>query len=103
MARVQRKPFNDAPLIPWMIPPDDFERRATLLFDCLLRASLVHESIYTTDDGVCTAIWGPPGGWIFTEEQMAMMAEPFAEAAGEWVNRALGVLIELAEVHPSEP
>ena len=32
-----------------------------------------------------------------------MMAEPFAEAAGEWVNRALGVLIELAEVHPSEP
>ena len=95
--------FTDDPLITWMIPPDDFEGRATLLFDCLLRASLVHESIYTTDDGACTAIWAPPGRWTFTEEQMAMMAEPFARAAGEWVDRALGVLIELAEVHPSEP
>jgi GNAT superfamily N-acetyltransferase len=95
--------FEDDPLITWMLPPDDFDRRATLLFDCMIRASMIHESIYTTDDGVCTAVWAPPGHWAFSEEQFAMMAEPFAEAAGERVDRALGVLIELAEVHPSEP
>jgi hypothetical protein len=31
-----------------------------------------------------------------------MMAEPFAEAAGERVERALGVLIEMPEVQPTE-
>jgi GNAT superfamily N-acetyltransferase len=103
VAHVQMRAFEDDPLITWMLPPDDFDRRATLLFDCMIRASMIHESIYTTDDGVCTAVWAPPGHWAFSEEQFAMMAEPFAEAAGERVDRALGVLIELAEVHPSEP
>ena len=32
-----------------------------------------------------------------------MMAEPFAEAAGERVDRALSFFVEMAEVHPSEP
>ena len=64
---------------------------------------MIHESIYTTDDGVCTAVWAPPGAWAFTEEQIAMMAQPFAEAAGERVGRALSVFVELAAVHPSEP
>ncbi len=96
--------FEEDPLITWMLPPDDFERRATLLFDCMIRASLINESIYTTDDGVCTAVWAPPPeAWPFSEKQIGMMAEPFAEAAGERVDLALGVFIEMAEVHPSEP
>jgi ribosomal protein S18 acetylase RimI-like enzyme len=37
-----------------------------------------------------------------SEEQMAAMAGPFAEAAGERADRALGALIELTEVHPTE-
>ena len=103
IARVQMRAFEDDPLITWMLPPDDFDRRATLLFDCMIRASLVHDSIYTTDDGVCTAVWAPPEAWTFSEEQLAIMAGPFAEAAGERAERAMGVLIEMAEVHPSEP
>jgi ribosomal protein S18 acetylase RimI-like enzyme len=103
IARVQMRAFEDDPLITWMLPPDDFERRATLLFDCMMRASLIHDSIYTTDDGVCTAVWAPPEAWAFSEEQLAIMAGPFAEAAGERAERAMGVLIEMAEVHPSEP
>jgi GNAT superfamily N-acetyltransferase len=103
MAHVQMRAFKHDPLITWMLPPDDFGRRATLLFDCMIRASMLHESIYTTDDGVATAIWAPPESWEFSEEQMGMMAEPFAEAAGDRVDRALGVLIEMAEVHPAEP
>ncbi len=95
--------FQDDPLITWMLPPDDFERRATLLFDCLIRASMIHESIYTTDDCVCTATWAPPEAWALSDEQIEMMAGPFAEAAGERADRAMGVLIEMAEVHPSEP
>ena len=46
---------------------------------------------------------GPAGSWLLSEEQMATMAGPFAEAAGERVDRALGAFIEIAEVHPSEP
>lgn len=103
MARAQMRAFADDPLITWMLPTDDFERRATLLFDCMLRASMVHESTYTTDDGVCTAAWAPPGKWAFTEEQLAVMAEPFAEAAGDRADLGLGALLELAEVHASEP
>jgi GNAT superfamily N-acetyltransferase len=103
MARAQMRAFADDPLITWMLPSDDFERRATLLFDCMIRASLIHECTYTTDDGVCTAVWAPPEAWGFTEEQLAMMAEPFAEAAGDRSDRAFGALIELTEVHPSEP
>lgn len=103
MARVQMRAFEHDPLITWMLPPDDFERRATLMFDALLRASMIHESVYTTDDGVCTAVWGPPGAWGFSEEQLGIMAGPFAEAAGESVDRALGVFVELTELHPSEP
>jgi GNAT superfamily N-acetyltransferase len=103
IAHVQMRAFEDDPLITWMLPPDNFDRRATLLFDCMIRASMVHQSIYTTDDGVCTAVWAPPEAWAFSEEQIEMMSEPFAEAAGERVDRALGVLIEMAEVHPSEP
>ena len=100
IAHVQMRAFEDDPLITWMLPPDDFDRRATLLFDCMIRASMIHESIYTTDDGVCTAVWAPPEAWAFSEEQIGMMAGPFAEAAGERVDRALGVLTEMAEVHP---
>ena len=103
MACAQMRAFEDDPLITWMLPPDDFGRRATLLFDCMIRASMLHESIYTTDDGVCTAVWAPPEAWTFSEEQLAIMAGPFAEAAGERVDRALGILIEMAQVHPSEP
>ena len=95
--------FEDDPLITWMLPSDDFERRATLLFDCMMRASIIHESIYTTDDGVCTAVWAPPEAWSFSEDQMRTLAEPFTEAAGDLVERALGVLAEMSEVHPSEP
>ena len=64
---------------------------------------MIHESIYTTDDGVCTAVWAPPDAWEFSEEQIGMMAGPFAEAAGERADLAMGVLIEMAAVHPSEP
>ena len=103
MARVQMRAFEDDPLITWMLPPDDFGRRATLLFDCMLRAAMIHDSTYTTDDGVCTAVWSPPGAWAFTEEQMGMMAGPFAEAAGERVDRALSFFVAMAEVHPAEP
>jgi GNAT superfamily N-acetyltransferase len=103
MARAQMRAFADDPLITWMLPPDDFERRAILLFDCMLRASMVHDTTYTTDDGVCTAVWAPPGRWSFTTEQTEIMAGPFAEAAGDRVDRGLGALIELAGVHPSEP
>ena len=60
MAHVQMRAFEDDPLITWMLPPDDFCRRATLLFDCMIRASMIHGSTYTTDDGVCTAVWAPP-------------------------------------------
>ncbi len=102
MARVQVRAFEDDPLITWMLPPDDFDRRATLLFDCMIRASMIHESIYTTDDGVCAAVWAPPESWAFSEEQIGMMAGPFAEAAGERVDLASGVLTEMAEVHPAE-
>ncbi len=102
MARSQMRAYVDDPLITWMLPEDDYERRATLLFDCMFRASMIHNSTYTTDDGVCTAVWVPPGASAFTGEQMAMMAQPFAEAAGDRVDRALGVMIELAEVHPPE-
>jgi GNAT superfamily N-acetyltransferase len=103
MAHVQMRAFEDDPLITWMLPPDDFERRGSVFFESLIRASMIHDSIYTTDDSVCTATWAPPGGWAFTEEQIGIMADPFAEAAGERADRALGVLAELAEVHPSEP
>lgn len=41
-----------------------------------------------------------PGAFI--KDRIEMMAGPFAEAAGERVDLALGVLNELAEVHPSE-
>jgi GNAT superfamily N-acetyltransferase len=103
MARVQMRAFEDDPLITWMLPPDNFARRATLMFDGLLRTSMIHESIYTTDDSVGTAMWAPPGAWAFTEDQIETMAGPFAAAAGERADLALGVLNELAEVHPSEP
>ena len=103
VARVLMRAFEDDPLVTWMLPPDDFERRGTLLFDSLIRASIVHESIYTTDDGVCTAVWAPPEAWSFSEEQIETMAGPFAEAAGDRIDRALGAFIELAEVHPHEP
>jgi GNAT superfamily N-acetyltransferase len=103
MAHVQMRAFADDPLITWMLPPDDFDRRATMLFDCMMRASIIDESIYTTDDTVCTAVWVPPGAWPFSEEQLEIMAEPFAAAAGERVDRALSALIEMTEVHPSEP
>ena len=95
--------FQHDPLVTWMLPPDDFERRATQLFSCLIRASMIHESIYTTDDAACTATWAPPEAWTLSEEQMQMMAGPFAEAAGERADLAMGILIEMAEVHPSEP
>ena len=103
VAEVLMRAFEDDPLVTWMLPPDGFERRATLLFDSLIRASIVHDSIYTTDDGVCTAVWAPPEAWSLSEEQMATMAGPFAEAAGERIDRALCAFIELAEVHPHEP
>ncbi len=32
-----------------------------------------------------------------------MLADPFAEAAGERVDRALNLMIEMAAVHPTEP
>jgi GNAT superfamily N-acetyltransferase len=103
MARAQMRAFADDPLITWMLPVEDFERRATLMFDCMLRASMVHQSIYTTDDGVCTAVWAPPGLWAFTDEQLASMAAPFTEAAGDRADRALGAFAELAAAHPAEP
>ena len=103
IARVLMRAFEDDPLVTWMLPPEDFERRGTLLFDSLIRASIVHDTIYTTDDGVCTAIWAPPEAWALSGEQMQTMAGPFAEAAGERVDRALSAFIEIAEVHPAEP
>jgi ribosomal protein S18 acetylase RimI-like enzyme len=103
IAHALMRAFEDDPLVTWMLPADDFEQRGTLLFDSLIRASLVHESIYTTDDGVSTAVWSPPEAWSLSEEQMGIMAGPFAAAAGERVDRALGAFIEIAEVHPSEP
>jgi len=103
MALAQMRAFEDDPLITWMLPPDDFPRRATLLFDCMLRASMVHGSTYTTDDGVCTAVWAPPESWVFSEEQMEMMAAPFAEAAGERIDRALSFFTAMADVHPTQP
>jgi len=103
MARAQMRAFAEDPLITWMLPVDDFERRATLLFDCTLRAGLLNESIYTTDDGVCTAAWAPPDRWEFSDEQMQMMAEPFAEAAGDRAVRVLTAFGQMAEVHPAEP
>lgn len=103
IAQVQMRAFQYDPLISWMLPPDDFERRATLLFYWLIRASMIHESIYTTDDAACTATWAPPEAWALSEEQIRMMAGPFAEAAGERAELAMGVLTEMAEVHPSEP
>ena len=95
--------FQYDPLITWMLPPDDFERRATLLFSCFIRSSMVNESIYTTDDAACTATWAPPEAWVHSEEQIGMMAGPFAEAAGERAGLAMAALTEMAEVHPSEP
>jgi hypothetical protein len=47
IARTQMRAFFDDPLITWMLPTDDFETRAILLFDCLIRAALVHETTYT--------------------------------------------------------
>ena len=95
--------FQYDPLITWMLPPDDFERRATLLFNCLIRASMSNGSIYTTEDAVCTATWAPPGARTLSEKQNQMMAGPFAEATDERADLATGVLAEMAEAHPSEP
>jgi len=103
LARAQMRAFTDDPLISWMVVPEDFERRATLLFDCLLRVSLDNQSLYTTDDCVCAASWASPGHWEFTDEQLATMAEPFLEATGDRADRAMGSLIALAEAHPQEP
>ena len=102
MARAQMRAFFDDPLITWMLPEDDFERRAVLLFDCTLRAGLVNDSTYTTDDGVSTAVWAPPGRWEFDDAQMRIMAGPFAEAAGDRVDRAVHAFQEMAGVHPDE-
>jgi hypothetical protein len=44
---------------------------------------MIHEAIYTTDDGVCAVVWAPPEAWALSEEQIGMMAEPFAEASGD--------------------
>ena len=51
----------------------------------------------------CTATWAPPEAWALSEEQIRMMAGPFAEAASERADLAMGVLTEMAEAHPSEP
>ena len=64
---------------------------------------MIHESIYTTDDAACTATWAPPEAWTLSEEQIRIMAGPFAEAGGDRADLAMGVLTEMAEVHPSEP
>lgn len=103
MARSQMRAFADDPLISWMLPEDDFERRATVLFDALLRAGLTNGHTYTTDDAVCSAIWAPPGRWAYTDDQLALLGEPFVDAAGDRAIRALGVLEEISSAHLEEP
>jgi len=103
MATAQMRAFADDPLFTWMLPADDFERRATVLFGGMMRAGLINEHTYTTDDGVCTAIWASPGKWAYSDDQLVLMAEPFADAAGEHADRALGVLSEMTAVHPEDP
>ena len=64
---------------------------------------MIHEHLHDRRQCVCTATGRRQEAWALSEEQIGMMAGPFAEAAGERVDRAMGVLIEMAEVHPSEP
>ncbi len=103
MACAQMRAFADDPLFTWMLPADNFEGRATVLFDSMIRAGLLNEHTYTTDDGVCTAIWAPPDKWAYRDDQLALMAEPFADAAGDHADRAVSVLAEMTTVHPEEP
>jgi GNAT superfamily N-acetyltransferase len=91
--------FHDDPVFEWWIGDDS--RRGELLpsfFEPIAKSYLAYDETYTVDEGVATAVWGPPGA-----EEDEQLPAVLGEAAEEHAERLFEVFELMEEKHPMEP
>jgi GNAT superfamily N-acetyltransferase len=91
--------FYDDPVLMWIV--EDGSRRKQLLpafFGAVAASYLAHDETYATDDGVCAAVWAPPGAED-DEDLPAALGESMEECAP----RLSEVLALMEAKHPVEP
>ncbi|HEV7886400.1 MAG TPA: GNAT family N-acetyltransferase [Acidimicrobiales bacterium] len=95
--------FAEDPVISWIFPTDDIERRLTAYFAMYLRRiSLRHGVTYTTDGVQGGAIWLPPGKWELTPFDIVRTLPTTARTLGPRLISALRTLLQIERHHPRD-
>ena len=96
--------FQEDPLTVWLFPDAAARcRKLPRFFRSLLSAAFDVGEVHTTDEGVCAAVWNPPGtfpmGWR-TDTRVGLVT---ARMVGPSIVRKARGLLYFAQHHPKEP
>src|SRR5215213_8942695 len=91
--------FYDDPVLMWIV--DDGSRRQQLLprfFGAVAESYLRYDETYAVDEGVCAAVWAPPGA-----DDDQDLPTVLGESVEECAPRLFEVLALMESKHPVEP
>ncbi len=96
--------FDQDPLFAWMCP--DAERRPEFtrrFFEPCFRSGLSHGHTYVLEGDRGAALWGPPDVEFFDDADLGRLTEAIEFGAEDRYPIVGAALIELVELHPTEP
>lgn len=97
--------FADDPVMAHILPEiaDGRLHRLAGMMRIEAYAGLRHESVWTTDDGMATAIWKPPGKWKIGGVELLRQTPRTVAILRSRVLVALRVLNAIERKHPTDP
>lgn len=103
-SRVLARAFQDDPVFEWLLPDPD--RRRELLPSVFMAFSelyLPYDESYIAGGGLGVALWVPPGGQPFSDEELDQLGEQLAVTLGDDADKGVELNAALEEHHPAEP
>ena len=95
--------FHEDPAWSWAFP--DPARRAEqhrVLWGLFVEGAMRYPNVWLTTDKTSTAVWIPPGGSEFTDEQEAMLESAVAELLGPDASRVMAGIELFDQAHPHD-
>ncbi len=103
-SRVLARAFQDDPVFEWLLPDPD--RRRELLpavFMAFSELYVPYDESYIAGGGLGAALWVPPGGQPFSDEELDQLGEQLAMTLGDDADKGNELNAALEEHHPEEP
>lgn len=103
LSKVLTRAFQEDPVFSWVVPdPAHRRQRLPAVFAAFVDLYLPYRETYLAGDGLGAALWAPPEGEPFGEEQLETFGERLDTALGGDVERALELGAVLDQHHPKQ-